>query len=53
MQFWGAYWGYNHSKELTPELKQVFYYSPRILTANRRVFIGDSVDKTESRDDAN
>ena len=35
MQFWGAYWGYNHSKELTPELKQVFYYSPRILTANR------------------
>jgi len=35
MQFWGAYWGYNHSDELTPELKQVFYYSPRILTDNR------------------
>lgn len=35
MQFWGVYWGYNHSDELTPELKQVFYYSPRILTENR------------------
>ena len=35
MQFWGVYWGYNHSQELTPELKQTFYYSPRILTENR------------------
>lgn len=35
MQYWGTYWGYNHSKELTSELKQVFYYSPRILTTNR------------------
>lgn len=36
MQFWGTYRGYNYTGEVTPELKQVFYYSPEILTKNRK-----------------
>ncbi len=37
MQYWGTYWGYNRSPQLTSELRQVFYYSPSILTSNRQV----------------
>jgi glycosyltransferase involved in cell wall biosynthesis len=37
MQFWGTYQGYNFSGEVSPELRQTFYYSPRILTENRTI----------------
>ncbi|MBI3160606.1 MAG: glycosyltransferase family 2 protein [Chloroflexi bacterium] len=36
MQHWGTYRGYRHSGGLTPGLRQTFYYSPEILTRNRR-----------------
>jgi glycosyltransferase involved in cell wall biosynthesis len=35
MQFWGTYQGYNFSGEITEPLRQVFYFSPRVLTENR------------------
>jgi glycosyltransferase involved in cell wall biosynthesis len=34
-QYWGTYRGYRYSGRLTPQLRQTFYYSPRILSERR------------------
>ncbi|TAK12406.1 MAG: glycosyltransferase family 2 protein [Anaerolineae bacterium] len=36
MQHWGTYRGYRHTGRVTDRMRQVFYYSPEILTRNRR-----------------
>ncbi len=35
VQFWGTYQGYRHSSEVTPNLRQTFYYPPGAVT-NRK-----------------